>query len=230
MQLYTYQESNYARLQEIFTYSRFAFNLSELGSGKSIIGLKIGESFDKIVVVSYPAVINQNWCELIRKYKLKEKVQTVTINSLRGRKSYKLNNDYLEREDVPLEQPIFKTTPYWRQLCAGRTLLIIDEFQMTKNKNIGAKALKALIGPILESKNSRVLLMSGTPIDNTDQILNYLKLLNLLKKSRKYAALQDLYSTSSFSLHEKESKEIEHANCLSPLSPQAKEKDISFSD
>lgn len=196
MQLYQYQESNFARLQEIFTYSKFAFNLSELGSGKSIIGLKLGESFNKIIVVSYPAVINQNWCELITKYKLQEKIQTVTINSLRGRKSYKLNNEYLTREDVPLEQPVFKTTSYWRQLCADKTLLIVDEFQMTKNKNIGAKALKALIGPILESKNSRVLLMSGTPIDNTDQILNYLKLLNLLKKSRKYAALSLLFSAS----------------------------------
>lgn len=204
MQLYQYQESNFARLQEIFTYSKFAFNLSELGSGKSIIGLKLGESFNKIIVVSYPAVINQNWCELITKYKLQEKIQTVTINSLRGRKSYKLNNEYLTREDVPLEQPVFKTTPYWRQLCSDRTLLIVDEFQMTKNKNIGAKALKALIGPILESKNSRVLLMSGTPIDNTDQILNYLKLLNFLKKSRKYAALSFLFAASSFSLREKE--------------------------
>jgi superfamily II DNA or RNA helicase len=214
MQLYQYQESNFARLQEIFTYSKFAFNLSELGSGKSIIGLKLGESFNKIIVVSYPAVINQNWCELITKYKLQEKIQTVTINSLRGRKSYKLNNEYLTREDVPLEQPVFKTTSYWRQLCADKTLLIVDEFQMTKNKNIGAKALKALIGPILESKNSRVLLMSGTPIDNTDQILNYLKLLNLLKKSRKYAALSLLFSASfssspSFSLCEKEKSEEE---------------------
>ena len=190
--LYDYQELNYARIKEIFTYSRFAFNLSELGSGKSIIGLKIGEDYDNIVVVSYPAVINQNWIGLIQKYGLQKKIQTITINSLRGRKNYKLNNDYLIREDIPLKQPVFKVTPYWKQICTSRTLLIIDEFQMTKNKNIGAKAVKALIGTILESENSNILLMSGTPIDNIDQIMNYLKLLNLIKKSRKFAALKEL--------------------------------------
>lgn len=148
--LYEYQESNYTRIKEIFTYSHFAFNLSELGSGKSIIGLKIGEDYDNIIVVSYPAVINQNWVGLIQKYGLQKKIQTITINSLRGRKNYKLNNDFLVREDPPLKQPTFEVTPYWKQVCSGRTLLIIDEFQMTKNKNIGAKAVKALIGTILE--------------------------------------------------------------------------------
>ncbi len=194
--LYENQVSNYNRIKEILTYSKFAFNLSELGSGKSIIGIKIGEDYDNVIVVSYPAVINQNWSGLISKYGIKN-MQTITINTLRGRKNFNTNNTFILRHDYPerkTKKVVFEATDFWKDMCNNsKTLLIIDEFQMNKNKNIGTVAVKELIRVINASKYSRVLLMSGTPVDNVEQIMNYFKLLGVVKNSNKFNNLKALY-------------------------------------
>lgn len=196
IQLHDYQISNYNRIKEIFTYSKFAFNLSEPGSGKSIVGLKIGEEYDHIVVLSYPTVINQNWKPLIEKYNLSDKISTITINGIRGRKNFNSTNIYLKREDFPLERKKVVFTPLepWLDLCRKRTLILIDEFQMVKNKNIGASAVKVLINTAFEG-SAKVLFMSGTPIDNISQIMTYFKLLNIIKRTHKQVILRKLYES-----------------------------------
>jgi len=186
--LFPQQIPNYERLREILKTSRFAINLSELGSGKSIIALKLANDFERIIVISYPAVINQNWKPLLEKYKIS--AETITINALRGRKNYALNNSFLERDGDR-----YAATDLWKQIAGMRTLLIIDEFQMTKNKNVSARAVREMISYI--GGSSRVLLMSGTPVDQPDQILNYLKMLGMVSKKRKYADLAEITGDES---------------------------------
>lgn len=177
--LYDYQTPHLENIKEKFLTEKIIFDLSIMGSGKSMVMGKLSEEYDFVLVITYPNIINHSWTLLREKYKLN--IEFLSINILRGMKSSPLNHSYLTREDT-YKNTIFKSSQEWANLCAKKTLLIIDEVQMIKNRNIGFYAVHELIREIRESKNSRCILMSGTPIDNTAQIQNYIKLTGITEE------------------------------------------------
>lgn len=177
IQLFDYQIPCFEKASAILQNNKFCFIISEMGSGKSIVALKIAEKFKKVIVISEPNVINQNWKLILKNYKLD--FELLSINVIRGMKNSKLNHKYLKRKDKPFEKPkaVFRATPDWLNICNPETLIIIDEIQIIKNNNLGYYAIKCLI----ESGDVKVLALSGTPVDKTEQIENYYDLLGVNK-------------------------------------------------
>lgn len=184
-QLYDYQRPNVEETKKIFGSHPICFNLSKMGLGKSIIALEVSRTFKNVIVISYPNVIEQNWRGVLKRFNRSE-IELLTINILRGMKNSHLSHSYLIREDLPLQQPTFTTTNKWIELCEEGILVIIDEVQLCKNDNIGTSALRELLCPIVSDYintngeyigRSRVLMMSGTPIDEYKQIMNYFSII-----------------------------------------------------
>jgi hypothetical protein len=92
---------------------------------------------------------------------------------LRGMKNTNSSNPYLTREEDS-----FTETEHWKNLYSDNTLILIDEVQMLKNDTLSLESVKTLLKNIKNS-NSKVIFMSGTPIDNHQQIYNYSYMLDI---------------------------------------------------
>lgn len=179
-ELYDYQVPHYEKISKILQESNFAFDLSKMGSGKSIVAIHIMRAFEKALIISFPAVINQNWKHLVEKYKLR--ADMISINKLRG------SNNLLERiPKYKKEKVKYKKTSDFKKF---KGLIILDEIQMAKNDNLSYAAIKAVV------KNNKILLMSGTLIDNFDQMGRYLKIVDHGKTYKSITELNDLFFSS----------------------------------
>jgi superfamily II DNA or RNA helicase len=168
MELYDYQIPCYERAQQILDTRNFCFIISEMGTGKSVVAMKIANSYTKTLVISMPSVISQNWRGICKTHNLQ--YELLSINILRGMKNSDLQHTYLTREDTPFSTIKARYTPTktWTQL--RDTLVIIDEIQMIKNDNLGYHAMKCLINT---NPHVKFLALTGTPIDCESQIMNY---------------------------------------------------------
>jgi superfamily II DNA or RNA helicase len=76
----------------------------------------------------------------------------------------------------------FFATEAWNMLVREGVLLVVDEIQNVKNVSSQFLSVKELIRSILiehPSSPSRVLLLSGTPIDKPEQVINLLRSLGI---------------------------------------------------
>lgn len=92
-----------------------------------------------------------------------------------------------------IDKAVFKCTELYLKYISEGTLLIIDEIQNIKNINSQFECCHELLNPIIgeQFKNkklnngnlSRAILLSGSPIDKKEQIINMMKLLNIMTHS-----------------------------------------------
>ena len=83
---------------------------------------------------------------------------------------------------VDIDKVEFKPTPFFLQMVEEGLLLIVDEIQNIKNISNQFHACQALMKPILEQsleKPSRILLLSGSPIDREHHALHLFRSLNI---------------------------------------------------
>lgn len=160
-----------------------------------------------------PCSVRTKWAEVNDTYHL-GLVQNLTYNQIAGRRGIHPSHGLLIRNDYKVEvvdengvsrmmdKYVFTATNYLLQLIEDGLLLVIDEFQHLKNETAQTDACQTIITSIMDhyeiSQNrilkqisnietapqSRVLLMSGSPIDKTDQAARLFRTLGIMRNPR----------------------------------------------
>jgi superfamily II DNA or RNA helicase len=201
IKLYEYQFKHVEKLNKILENTHYALDLSPLGTGKTYSASKIFQmgqeqgKYRHIITISPPSV-KTKWLEVNQLYGLNCQAN-LTYGDLIGKKFHQPKSGYLIRNDFKvsvihkdgqlhlIDKTEFTTTQLFNQLVEEGLLLVIDEFHYLKNESSQTEAAEAMITNIYqESKNggkSRVLLMSGSPIDKMQQTTRLFKTLGIMK-------------------------------------------------
>jgi hypothetical protein len=151
-----------------------------MGTGKTYTSSFIGKNYKNVIVVC-PVSIKSKW-EYMKSYYNINITICISYCSLRSNTNSNtlfINNEY--------KSDIFNVSDLYKQYIndPDGTLLIFDEIQNIKNINLQFKACKTLINEIVDigfniKNKSRCLLLSGSPIDKKEQIINIYKLINVM--------------------------------------------------
>lgn len=216
---YDYQLAHIERLETILQTSHFAIDLSPLGTGKTYTAAKIYQNathipFRHLLAVS-PLSVKTKWCEVNETYNL-ELIDNLTYNEIGGRRGMSpahgllLRNDYqVEVEDERtgetrlLEKYVFTPTAYFRQLIENGVLVVFDEFQHLKNDTAQTAAAECMVVAVMDAFakmpvcHSRVLFMSGSPVDKEEQVARMFRTLGIMRhprivSGRQYAGINEV--------------------------------------
>ncbi len=196
VELMPHQIDHVERLSRTLDRFRFALDLSALGAGKTYCATKLCETrtVPNVVVIA-PLTVLPKWQHMNDKHGL-PLVDAISYCSLRSVKCKQPKHGFLNREDRVIENEVdgqlqqsertfFHSTEKWRTLVNEGVLLIVDEIQNVKNVSSQFLSVKEMMRDILdhvESENkSRILLLSGTPVDKTEQVVNLYKALGIIK-------------------------------------------------
>lgn len=200
IELYEYQKTHVDSLLKIMADSPFIFDFSMLGTGKtyttSFIYKKFYSTQFKHIIVISPVSVKSKWILMENEYHMKiDKI--ISFSELRGVKFKQPKHGLLHRRDYTtqitmddlitreIEKVDYTCTNEYETMVKEGLLLVIDEIQNIKNISLQLDACQALIKPITENKlNSRVILLSGSPIDKKEQIVHFFKLLDIMKSDR----------------------------------------------
>lgn len=200
IRLYPYQEQHVSALNKILDNSYFAFDLSSLGTGKTYTSAKIFQErgFRHIVTIS-PLSVKNKWLYINQEFGLNSD-QHLTYNEIAGSKFNSPKCGYLIRDDFKTYVPIesggtrliekytYKATDKYKQLVNDGLLIVIDEFQNIKNNSAQTLACEECIRIIhdnfMKGGNSRVLLLSGSPIDKKEQLVRLMKTINVMNDDK----------------------------------------------
>jgi len=197
--IFPYQEIHVDVLKEHLKISPFAIDLSMLGTGKTYTSAKIGEDLGvKHIVVICPVSVKAKWQHMKKEYGIPLK-DCISFCQLRSTKCKQPKHGLLKRRDYKesvrvnhethvLDRVDFSASDAFKALVDEGLLLIIDEVQNIKNITSQFHACQALIAEIVkrgvgegpESK-SRLLLVSGSPIDKKEQSVNMFRCLGVMK-------------------------------------------------
>ena len=194
------------KITEILSYSPYALDLSSLGAGKtytsSFIAMREPERYKHIVVIA-PVSVKVKWLQMKKDYNIP--IHTaVSYCELRSVKCKQPKHGLLHRRDYKIQQQNprgigmidvdkceFSVSDMFKNMVDTGVLLVIDEIQNVKNVNSQFQACKALIKLIVEKFNvnateakSRILLLSGSPIDKTEQAIHLFRSLHIMKRER----------------------------------------------
>ena len=99
-------------------------------------------------------------------------------------------NDYNQRlaELASTNEGNFVTTPYFKEICKQGCIVIIDEGHNLKNETIQREACVAITDEVHLHENSCILILTGTPSDQTD-VEFLLRLANLVHRGKDYDSL-----------------------------------------
>ena len=211
--LYPHQVSHVAMLEKSLDEFHFSLDLSPLGTGKTYTAAKIFQqgAYKHIVTIS-PLSVKTKWYQVNVEYALQSRAN-LTYGEVAGKRfcspkcGFLVRNDYTV--DVPQENGTirsvdkynFTTTEIFRHLVDDGVLLVLDEFQQIKNDCAQTEACETMILDIYESfkqgGNSRVLLMSGSPIDQECQAVRLFKTLGIMRHPKivsghQYAGINEI--------------------------------------
>lgn len=192
------QVGHVAKLQAILEESSFALDFSSLGSGKTYTGSHIALQLGfKNVVVICPVSVQSKWREMQEKYNVPVQ-ENMSFCGVRSVKNKQPKHGLLHRRDytVEIEQDSskrymdktdFTPTPKLMQMIDEGLLLIIDEMQHLKNVTSQFAACQALISAIVSNfedgnRKSRVMLLSGSPIDKHEQVITLFRTLRIMRQ------------------------------------------------
>ena len=197
--LYPYQVDHVKRLKNILSWSPFALDFSMLGTGKtytsSYIALDPEYSFKHVIVIA-PVSVNIKWNDMKDKYNIPI-IHSLSFNGVRSVKGKQPKHGLLHRRDYTVkitdiennkEEEIhkveFSITESYSQLVKEGLLLIMDEIQNVKNITSQFQACQTLIKGIVDSHStSKILLLSGSPVDKKEQVINLFKTLCICKQN-----------------------------------------------
>ncbi len=191
IELFPYQQEHVAIMMEHLEKRAFALDLSMLGTGKtyttSQIALNLGVQH---VIVVAPVSVLPKWQYMKSKYDVPI-LETLSFSSLRSVKNKQPKHGLLIREDYTetykkngkehtVDKARFYPSRLYKHVVEEGVLLVIDEIQNIKNLTSQFDAAAAMIETILNSENSRVIMLSGSPIDKEEQALHMFRCLNIL--------------------------------------------------
>ena len=196
------QVSHVVRLSDILQNNAFALDFACLGSGKTFsssnIALDPAMGFKHVVVVA-PVSVQPKWEDMRKTYGVPIR-ENVSFCGLRSVKCKQPKHGLLHRRDyktfmtlnftrVEVDKVEFTPTAKYRQYMDEGLLLIVDEMQNVKNVSTQFQACQALIKPIVErfgaaelnNNKSRLLMLSGSPIDKEEQVVTLFRTLHIMK-------------------------------------------------
>jgi hypothetical protein len=202
------QEVHYGELDRILDTTKFAISTAMLGSGKTYVAAVVAlrRKFAHVVTVSPVSVIDKHTL-------MKEKhgvpvVTSVSYASLRSSRGRQPKHGLLKRRDFTEEQENrtirkveFEATAEYRRMVEEGLLLVIDEVQNVKNVTEQFHSVRALVAPVSGASPkcaSRVVLLSGSPIDKEEQAVTLFRVLGVMKENR--LSTYDLKSRSKIML------------------------------
>lgn len=197
--LYPHQLEHVHLLQAYLQKFHFAIDLSPLGTGKTYTAAKIyqegSHKYRHLVTIS-PLSVKTKWVQVNADYRLQCR-SNLTYGEIAGKRFCSPKCGFLVRNDYTVQMPQenggirsvdkynFTTTAAFREMVEEGVLLVLDEFQQIKNDCAQTEACEMLILDILENfkrgGNSRVLLLSGSPIDKECQAVRLFKTLGIMR-------------------------------------------------
>jgi hypothetical protein len=202
--LFDYQVVHANILLNYLSRNFYAIDLSMLGSGKTyttsyIYQTLLKDNKIKHIIIISPKSVQTKWMEIEQEYGIKI-YQNTSFRSLIGVKFKQPKHGLLKRRDYmkqiiqdnnqtrDMEKCDYTCTTEYLNLIKEGVLLVIDEIQNIKNVNNQSDACKTLIKAIDDDfnngGNSRLLLLSGSPIDKEYQVVTLFKSLNIMKEDR----------------------------------------------
>lgn len=204
--LYDYQISHKDNLINILKHNPYAIDLSMMGSGKTYVTGFIFQNQPqyKYIINISPVSVKTKWNQ-VKKENGINLYKSISFSGLIGRQHKQPKHGLLNRNDYThtiksptgeekiIEKCTFTCTQEYLNCVEEGVLLVIDEIQHIKNVNMQSDACKTLILPIINSftefkdavsGNSRIILLSGSPIDKKCQVINLFKTLNIMKSDR----------------------------------------------
>jgi hypothetical protein len=179
------------RMKKILFKHNVGLDLSALGSGKTFSSSQLSLDLGfKNIIIACPVSIESKWSSM-KKYGVKI-THIMSYQALRSVKNKTPKHGLLDRIDTydqesKMSFTFFEATPKLIDMIKEGTLLILDEAQHIKNKNDQFLACQAIIKAINnQSTSSRVLLLSGTPIDKEEQAINILQMLRIIRSTKLY--------------------------------------------
>lgn len=192
--LYPSQVGHVQKLKDILREHPLALDLSMLGSGKtytaSHIALQKEFGFTRVVVIA-PVSVRPKWDDMRARFGVPI-AQNVSFSQLRSVKCKQPKHGLLLRRDyttdlhiqgtrTSVDKVVFSTTALFRRYVDEGLLLVIDEVQAVKNVSSQFLACRSLIREIVEAGGrSRVLLLSGSPIDRREQVVTLFRTMHVM--------------------------------------------------
>ena len=172
--LFEYQIGHVQKLQEILRSSYFALDLSMLGTGKTYTAAKVAlEGGYRHIIVIAPPSVKTKWLELQREYSLPI-TAAISYQELRSVRGSQPKHGLLSRREMAGAE--FTPTDLLKTYIAEGAIFIIDEIQNIKNCTAQFQACHALVRCVAAGFpvcNSRVLFISGSPVDKKCQVINF---------------------------------------------------------
>jgi hypothetical protein len=199
--LFEYQIGHKNTLELILDAKPVALDLSMLGTGKTFTSSKIfidnPTKYKHLVVIS-PVSVKAKWKQMIKDHDLNI-YKNISYCELRSAKFKQPKHGLLHRKDYvdkvehrdgsirDMEKVKFSSTQTYKDLVKEGVLLVIDEIQNLKNYNDQFLACAELIREIVDNfktTTSRVLLLSGSPIDKFQQAVRFYKTIGVMRHDK----------------------------------------------
>lgn len=193
--LLDYQMPHMDKLLNILSQYNIALDLSPLGSGKTYTACKYIQlrTFERVIIIC-PASLREKWKRVTNEYNITG-VTIMSYNELAGNKHTQPKHELLERNDYTQQQTVrdvhivrFEPSQKliqlmdssWRGAC-----FIFDEFQYLKSETSATtRAARTILKSIRSNTNeNKALLLSGSPFDNTTQILTFFRNIDVFQAS-----------------------------------------------
>jgi len=184
--LLEHQREHVQRIVDKLSEHKSMIDLSLMGRGKTYTTAYVATVLKAVVVVVCPASVETKWKEMKTEFNAPI-WKVISYESLRGVKNKQPKHGLLDRNNKQNRRGVFtsfKVTEALSSVTKGRKVLFVfDEVQKTKNKSATAKACIAMVSHACAKKNSKILLLSGTPIDKDNQSINLLRMMGLVTSS-----------------------------------------------
>lgn len=187
------------KLNTILSTEPVALDLSSLGSGKtftsSYIAMHHPNKFKHVVVIA-PVSVKTKWQQIQTEYGVPV-TSALSFAEMRSVKLKQPKHGLLYRRDYTVTQTdargntkeidkvAFAPTETFQQMITEGCLLVVDEIQNLKNVSTQFLACQTMIKSIVEAANkSKVLLLSGSPIDKKEQAIVLFRTMHISKQDR----------------------------------------------
>jgi hypothetical protein len=184
-------------------------NTSGTGSGKTLTTLYLGWLLQKLygtkIMIVAPSETSlradgDSWLANAEEFGIKIEIAT-TYSALRGGQGSVSHPWLIPHSD----KKKWKASPEFEELCAGGLFLIFDEFHNTKNSSITHYMAASLVRMAKKYRNvCRVALLSHTPGDKPEHLINILRMTGLVTATRmfKHVAFTSDYEWENYGLGE----------------------------